>query len=96
MSVSNFLGKKVIVRLPEIPVLTWYGNLDTGKRIPNESPYNNCIGTATLRYTNETITEEDEVVVVQFDEIHILPNGQKVDWIPVPIENLEIIEEDKT
>ena len=94
MNISNFLGKKVIIRLPDIPVLTWYGKFDTGKRIPNESPYNNCIGTATIRYTNETITEEDDMVVVQFHEAHFLPNGQKVDWLPIPIVNLEIIEEE--
>jgi hypothetical protein len=92
MNVSDFIGKKVIIRLPDIPVLTWYGLFDTGEREPNISPYNNCVGTATIRYTNETITEEDDVVVVQFHEAHLLPNGQRVDWIPVPIDNLEIIE----
>ena len=93
MNVSDFIGKQVIIRLPDIPVLTWYGFFDTGMRVPQQSPYNNCVGTATIRYTNETITEEDNMVIVQFHEAHFLPNGQRVDWIPIPIENLEIIKE---
>lgn len=91
MNVSDFIGKKVIIRLPDIPVLTWYGLFDTGEREPSPSPYNNCVGTATMRYTDETITEEDDYVVVQFHKAHFLPNGQRVDWIPVPIDNLEFV-----
>ena len=93
MKVSDFIGKKVIIHLPKIPELYWYSLRPTGKYLPQDSPYNGKVGSVTVQYTDEKITEEDEMVVVQFEKAHILPNGNKVDWLPIYIDDLEIIEE---
>lgn len=92
MKVSDFIGKKVIIRLPDIPELSWYSLRPTGKYYPQDGPYNNRTGTVTVQYTSEKITEDDEMVVVHFDKSHILPNGNEVDWLPFCISDLEIIE----
>ena len=91
MRVSDFIGKKVIIHLPDIPELHWYSYISTGKYIPQDSPYNNRIGTVTVQYTDEKITEDDEMVIVRFEKAHILPNGNEVDWLPFCISDLEII-----
>ena len=91
MKVSDFIGKKVIIRLPDVPELFWYSLRPTGKYLPQDSPYNNKVGSVTIQYTDEKITEEDEMVVVQFETAHILPNGNKVDWLPFSIYDLEIV-----
>lgn len=92
MNVSDFIGKKVIIHLPDVEELSWYSYLPTGKTYPSPSPYNNRIGSVTVRYTDEKITEEDEMVIVQFEKAHILPNGFEVTWLPFSIYDLEIIE----
>ena len=92
MKVSDFIGKKVIIHTPKLPELFWYSLTPTGEYYPAKSPYDNKIGSVTVQYTDETITEEDEIVVVQFKRAHILPNGNRVDWLPVCISDLEIVE----
>lgn len=93
MTVSDFIGKKVIIHLPDVEELSWYGSIPTGKYYPSPSPYNNCIGSVTVQYTDEKITEEDEMVIVQFEKAHILPNGFEVSCLPFCISDLEIIKE---
>ena len=95
MKVSDFIGKKVIVHTPKVPELFWYSMRPTGKYIPSLSPYNNKIGSVTIQYTDEKITEDDDMVIVKFEKAHILPNGDKVSWLPLSIYDLEIIEEVK-
>lgn len=92
MTVSDFIGKKVIIHLPKVPELYWYSFTPTGNYYPQDSPYNNRVGSVTIQYTDEKITEDDEMVVVQFEKAHILPNGNVVDWLPISIYDLEIIE----
>lgn len=91
MTVSDFIGKKVIIHVPEMQELHWYSHTPTGKTYPSPSPYNNKIGLVTRQYTDDKITEEDELVVVQLNEPHILPNGIEVNWLTLSIYDLEII-----
>lgn len=93
MRVSDFIGKKVRIHLPDVPELFWYSLRPTGEYYHQDSPYDNKVGIVTIQYTDEKITEEDEMVVVQFNEAHILPYGIKVDWLPFTIYDLEIVEE---
>lgn len=94
--VSDFIGKKVIVHLSKVPELSWYSMRPTGKYTQSLSPYNNKIGSVTIQYTDEKITEDDDMVIVQFEKAHILPNGFEVSWLPFSIYDLEIIEEIKS
>ncbi len=92
MQVSDFIGRKVVIHLPDIPELNWYSLTPTGKYKPQNSPYNNKIGTVTAQYTDEKMTEGDQVVVVQLKTAHILPNGNKVSWLPLSICDIEIVD----
>lgn len=96
MTVSDFIGKKVVIHLPKVPELHWYSFTPTGKYSPQDSPYNNKVGSVTIQYTDEKITEEDEMVVVQFENAHILPNGNEVSWLPISIYDLEIVDRKET